>query len=199
MGKARARRPAGLTWSSQNQQGGQDPEAGRPQQGGSHGNHHGADGSARPAGRPRFYPGRRNAVGPVPRVSGGRSQGGVGLRGGNKPLRGLGGGLPAGPSTWACFGALQGQGWALTLTGGRGRGRPPKLERDVVPVPGGEGRRWTLQARKLGVGCWEGPGASGRWGLARGCQRLPNGPCDSAEDLAQPGTLDPVNPLPEGP
>lgn len=75
VGEAQASRPAGLTWSGQNQQGGQDPEAGRPQGGGSRGNHHGAamgvPGS--PAGRPRFYPGRRNAVGPVPRVSGSRS------------------------------------------------------------------------------------------------------------------------------
>lgn len=61
---------------------------------------------------------------------------------------------------------------------------PPNLKR----------RRQTLRAGTLGVGCWVGPGASGRWGLARGCQRLPNGPCDSAGDLAQP-----VNPLPEGP
>mgnify|MGYP007134190351 CR=1 FL=1 len=111
VGEVQASRPTGLTWSGQNQQGGQDPEAGRPQGGGSRGNHHGAltGVPCSPAGRPRFYPGRRNAVGPVPRVSGGRSQGGVGLQGGNKPLRGLGGGLPAAPSTWGLHGALQGQ------------------------------------------------------------------------------------------
>lgn len=174
MGKAQARRPTGLTWSSQNQQGGQDPEAGRPQQGGSRGNHHGADGSARsarPAGRPRFYPGRRNAVGPVPQVSGGRSQGGVGLRGGNKPLRGLGGGLPAGPSTWACFRALQEKAWALTLTGGRGRGRPPKLKRDVVPVPVGKGGAGSCRSGSWvwAVGKAPGPRGGGGWrGAARG-------------------------------
>lgn len=173
-GKVRARRPSGLTWSSQNQEGGQDPEAGCPQQGGSRGNRHGAPTGVpgSPAGRPRFYPGRRNAVGPVPRVSGGRSQGGVGLRGGNKPLRGLGGGLPAGPSTWGLHRGSAGARLGLDIHWGVGqRKAPPSLKGTLFRRRVGKGG---TGPRRPGSWVWAvgkapGPPGGGGWrGAARG-------------------------------
>lgn len=157
---------------------------------------------------------RQNAVGPVSRVSGSvpppravSHREGVGLWGGNKPLKsgvGLAVGLEGsswdpylGPGSadsglriWALEGQERELGpsglvWALTLTEGAGQRKALKVEGGVVQV-GKEGTQTlgpgSAVAGAVGeaLGPWVGDSGQGT------AQRLRNGSCDSAEDLTQP-------------
>lgn len=121
-----------------------------------------------PTGHPRFYPGTWNAVGPVPQLSdwlspchpGLQVTGGVGLLGGNGPLRGLGAlavtlPLPGAVDSGIWFGSSGPwlRLWAPALLSGGAEPGPRGLSvsADVAEAPsvGADRKAWGLRLQQL--------------------------------------------------